>query len=103
LALSFTCYRPTTPIYEDLLQNYSQTDKDYFKNQITSLIQSAEKALDNTTSLKDACKEWQKHFGRFPCQLVEDKADSLLSAAFAASSIAFPNRPVIPKKPGGFA
>lgn len=104
LALSFTCYRPTTPIYEDLLQNYSQTDKNYFKNQITSLIRSAEKALDHTTSLKDACKEWQKHFGdRFPCQLVEDKADSLLSTAFAASSITFPNRPVIPKKPGGFA
>lgn len=104
LDLSFTCYRPTTPAYEDLLQNYSQTNRDYFESQIASLIRSAEKALNDKTSLKEACREWQKHFGdRFSCQLVEDKADSLLSTAFAASSLTFPNRPVIPKKPGGFA
>lgn len=103
LDVSFTCYRPTTPTYEDLLQNYSQTDKDYFKSQLTSLIRSAEKAIDVKTSLKDACKEWQKRFDRFPCHLVEDKADELLSTAFAAPNLTFPNRPVIPKKPGGFA
>ena len=104
LELSFTCYRPTTPSYEDLLQNYSQTDKYYFKSQLASLIRSAEKALDDKTSLEDACKEWQKHFGdRFPCQLAEDKADNLLSAAFAAPNLTFPNRPIIPNKPGGFA
>ncbi|AFZ33580.1 MULTISPECIES: cyclic GMP-AMP synthase DncV-like nucleotidyltransferase [Cyanophyceae] len=104
LALSFTCYRPTTPTYEDLLQNYSQTDKNYFKSQLISLIRSAEKALDDKTSLKNACKEWQKHFGdRFPCHLAEDNADELLSAAFTAQNLTFPNRPLIPKKPGGFA
>ncbi|MEQ9373076.1 MAG: hypothetical protein RIG63_29255 [Coleofasciculus chthonoplastes F3-SA18-01] len=101
---NFTCYRPTTPTYEDLLKEYSQTNKEYFKNQIDRMISSAKKALDDNTSQKDACKEWQKHFGdRFPCHLIEDKTDELLSAAFTTPSLTFPNRPIIPKKPGGFA
>ncbi|CAA9290811.1 hypothetical protein AVDCRST_MAG92-4259 [uncultured Coleofasciculus sp.] len=68
---NFVCYRPTTPAYEDLLTGYSKTNTNYFLGQLDSFIQSAEKALDEKTMEKDACKGWQQHFGedRFPCNL----------------------------------
>jgi len=71
LDTNFVCYRPTTPAYEDLLADCSQTNKDYFLVQLGSFIQSAQKALDEKTMHKDACKAWQQHFGetRFPCNL----------------------------------
>jgi hypothetical protein len=101
---SFVCYRPTTPTDEDLLANYSITNKNYFLKQLDSFIASAEKALSNKTSQSDACKVWQRHFGdRFPCDLSKEAPDSLLEPAFSAAALTFPNRPVVPKKPGGFA
>lgn len=105
LDINFVCYRPTTPAYENLLANYSKTNKNYFLGQLDSFIQSAEKALDEKTSPIEACKAWQQHFGaeRFPCDLCKDAADKLLQTAFTASALTFPNRPVMPKKPGGFA
>ena len=105
LEWNFVCYRPTTPAYENLLQDYSETNKNYFLGQLGSFIQSAEKALDEKTSQKDACKAWQRHFGdeRFPCELSKDTVDSLLQPVFSASPLTFPNRPIVPKKPGGFA
>lgn len=65
---SFVCYRPTTPAYENLLEDYSKTNKDYFLRQLGSFIQSTEQALEKETSQADACKAWQHHFGkdRFP-------------------------------------
>ncbi|MEH2076926.1 MAG: hypothetical protein V7K57_21410 [Nostoc sp.] len=73
LESSFVCYRPTTPAYENLLEDYSKTNKDYFLGQLGSFIQSAERALDEKTSQKDACKAWQRHFGedRFPFESEE--------------------------------
>ncbi len=73
LEWSFVCYRPTTPIYENLLEDYSRTNKDYFLGQLDSFIQSAEKALDEKTSQANACKAWQRHFGkdRFPFESEE--------------------------------
>lgn len=106
LELSFVCYRPTTPAYEDLLKDYSKTNKDYFLGQLDSFIQSAEKALDEKTGQRDACRAWQRHFGeaRFPGDFSsKDAADRLLQPAFAASTLTFPNHPVVPRKPGGFA
>jgi len=71
LDTSFVCYRPTTPAFENLLADYSKTNKDYFLKQLDSFIQSAEKALHEKTSQLDACKAWQRQFGakRFPCNL----------------------------------
>ncbi|MBC1237170.1 CBASS cGAMP synthase [Nostoc sp. 2RC] len=68
LEWSFVCYRPTTPANENLLEDYSKTNKNYFLRQLGSFIQSAEKALDDKTNQADACKAWQNHFGkdRFP-------------------------------------
>ena len=73
LELNFVCYRPTTPAYENLLEDYSKTNKDYFLGQLGSFIQYAEKSLDEKTSQKDACKAWQRHFGddRFPFESEE--------------------------------
>lgn len=103
LDFSFACYRPTTPKGEDLLQKYSPLYHLNFQNQLVRFIKCATIALDNKTSRKDACKQWQKHLGdRFPCHILEDKDDGLLSAAYSAS-LTFPNRAVIPNKPKGFA
>lgn len=69
LDFEFVCQRPTSPIGEDLLEKYSKTNKEYFLTQIASFINSAEKALSDDTSEVEACKSWQRHFGkdRFPC------------------------------------
>jgi Second Messenger Oligonucleotide or Dinucleotide Synthetase domain len=104
LEWNFVCYRPTTPVNENLLDVYSLTNKAYFLGQLGSFIQSAETALHENTSQQDACKLWQRHLGnRFPCDTLKDAAASLLQPAFSASTLTFPDRPVIPKKPGGFA
>ncbi len=68
---NFVCDRPTTPAFENLLADYSKTNKDYFLKQLGSFIQSAEEALDEKTNQRDACRAWQQHFGaeRFPCDL----------------------------------
>jgi hypothetical protein len=83
LEYNFVCYRPTTPANENLLESYSKTNKDYFLAQISSFIQSAEKALDEKTSLTNACKVWQNYFGdvRFPSNHHED------SISFCSTSI----------------
>ncbi|MBK8448503.1 MAG: hypothetical protein IPL42_00165 [Saprospiraceae bacterium] len=41
-------------------------------NALNGLIKDADKAL-NAENEKDACKEWEKHFGsRFPCHLAKE-------------------------------
>lgn len=70
----FKCPRPTSPIGEDLFASTSQKDKDYFMNALNGLITSANNAI-NSVNEKDACKEWEKHFGnRFPCHLAKESA-----------------------------
>lgn len=72
LSNGFQCPRPTSPLGEDLFTSTSQKDKDYFMNALNSLILSANNAA-NATNEKDACKEWEKHFGsRFPCHLAKE-------------------------------
>ncbi|AFY40932.1 cyclic GMP-AMP synthase DncV-like nucleotidyltransferase [Nostoc sp. PCC 7107] len=73
LEWNFVCYRPTTPAYENLLEDYSKTKKNYFLGQLSSFIESAKTALDDNTSQRDACKAWQRHFGkdRFPFESEE--------------------------------
>lgn len=77
----FVCERPTTPAGENLLEEYSKTNKDYFLKQLDSFIKSAEKALNDETSQKDACKAWQSHFGkdRFPSGSSGKSTDSCYS------------------------
>ncbi len=70
---NFSCPRPTAPFGEDLFAEKSDKEKNYFLNALDSLIFSANKAI-SIESQKEACEEWQKHFGeqRFPRHLVKD-------------------------------
>ena len=87
LGLNFACYRPTTPAYENLLENYSETNKKYLLTQLDNFIRSAEKALSEETNQEDACKAWQQHFGRdrFPCESSEKLTDSFANKSLIAS------------------
>lgn len=70
------CPRPTSPVGENLLASTTEPHKQYFMNALNALIQSANSAIDAANE-KDACKEWQKHFGgRFPCHLVKEADQS---------------------------
>lgn len=85
LTQSFTCYRPTTPIYQNLFEDYCQSRKDYFLASLDSIITSGNQAITEPNQ-KDSCPKWKKHFGdRFPCDLAEDKLDE--AREFAAAAI----------------
>ena len=100
---NFCCYRPTTPTDEDLFKDFSQTRKDYFLDRLSSFVQSANEAIVSDDHQK-ASKKWESHLGnRFPVSLAEDKSDDLLSAAHQPVKLEFPDRPITPRKPRGFA
>lgn len=62
----------------------------------------ARKAMSESDDDK-AREMWQQIFGkRFPAS-GKRAAESLLSTATASLGLAFPNHPVVPQKPGGFA
>ncbi len=72
------CPRPTTPVGEDLFAGKSESEKQYFMNALNSLIQSANSAIEAYND-KEACKEWEKHFGsRFPCHLAKENITPLI-------------------------
>ncbi|MGI6572576.1 MAG: hypothetical protein ACOX19_03970 [Fermentimonas sp.] len=61
----FECIMPTTP-YDDLFENYSETKKTNFMNNLSSFIEDARKAIDEKNKLKTS-NLWRKHLGdRFP-------------------------------------
>jgi hypothetical protein len=69
----FKCPRPTTPEGEDLFSNYGVTRKNYFRDRLSTFVNSANQAIE-TNNQKDACLKWQKHLGyRFPCSLAMDR------------------------------
>ena len=63
LRISFTCYRPTVPIDEDLLTKYS---KDTVLREFRSMVENAQEAFASDCE-KKASEFWRKVFGnRFP-------------------------------------
>jgi hypothetical protein len=65
LSVSFVCYRPTTPMFEDLLSGY---DKDTVLDEFSKFLSHAEGALEADTKLKSS-EKWRKVFGdRFPLE-----------------------------------
>lgn len=76
----FSCYRPTVPEDEDLLENYSKTNKDYLLDMLDSFIQDADKAVSDAADLEDASKLWRRHFGknRFPLHINQSDSSSSL-------------------------
>jgi hypothetical protein len=74
-----------------------------FLDTIEESLAWARLALNATTEEK-AAEYWQKLFGeKFPSAENMKKSASLLSAAATPGGLSFPNKPVQPQKPGGFA
>jgi hypothetical protein len=51
-----------------------------------------------------ALSKWREILGsRFPAGRSQFRSTSLLGEAFVPTSLSFPDRPIVPNKPGGFA
>lgn len=75
LKSNFVCYRPTTPKYENLFADFSETQKKNILDRIDSFLISANQAINNPNQ-KNACLKWQKHFGnRFSCSTAKDEIE----------------------------
>lgn len=71
LSYNFECLRPTTPVSEDVMDNYNY--EDYFMDKLKDFRDSAKQAI-NETNPKNACFKWQKHLGpRFICSTAKDE------------------------------
>ncbi len=70
LGSEFSCHRPTIPTDENLLSSYS--NKDFFLEQLDSLLEDGSNALEEQNK-KKACLLWQKQFGsRFNCDVYKN-------------------------------
>lgn len=83
LNLNFRCKVPATP-HDDIFEDYSETRKNNFLNNLSAFIKDAKEATDEEKNHYKASVLWRKHLGnRFP--LAEDineketKASSLNS------------------------
>jgi hypothetical protein len=62
----FECFRPTTPADEDLFEDYSETKKNDFLNNLKNILKACDDA-DNENNFKKASECMRKQFGdRFP-------------------------------------
>ena len=78
----FECIRPTVPKNEDVMDDYSY--ETYFMGKLTSFLDSAKQAI-NETNPKNACYKWQKHLGsRFSCSTAKDEDEGAKSYAAPA-------------------
>lgn len=85
----------------------------FFQDTLDGALADLEVLDDQNCSKKKALSAWDKAFDTtfFSDQYVDENkpkraaavAGSLLSPAVAASGLSFPNRPVVPNKPAGFA
>jgi len=81
----FKCSRPTYPKGEDLFEDYSESRKNNFLNELKSFMEDADRAV-NCTNQKDGCEKWQKHFGpRFSCSTAKDEDEDARQKDFAGS------------------
>ncbi len=81
LKKNFRCLMPTTP-KDNLFEDYSETKKKNFMDNLSSFIEDAKKAIEESNHLK-ASKLWQKHLGeRFPLGEVksDENSKSLIKA-----------------------
>lgn len=77
LAINFQCLRPTTPMYENVMDGYSY--QTYFMDKLKAFVDVAKQAV-NETNPKNACYKWQKHLGsRFSCSTARDEDDGAKS------------------------
>ncbi len=73
-----------------------------FYNKVKAHAELGRQAL-NESDPEKATELWRKIFGdRFP-KTETSKSESTLAGAVRATSLTFPDKPITPKKPGGFA
>jgi len=85
-------------IDENLASNWTQTEYNSFKSAFKNVTTIADEAL-NMGDRDKSIKKWKEIFGnQFPA-IVSSRA-ALLAGSGGAT---FPNRPISPNKPGGFA
>ncbi len=83
----FECKRPTTPKGEDLFANYSETKRNYFIDQLSSFVNSANQAIESKNP-KEGCLKWQKHLGdRFSCSTAKNEDEETNLKSYAAPAI----------------
>lgn len=74
-----------------------------FYNKAMAHAELGRRAMDEEDA-EESLEMWRKIFGpRFPAGPARTAAKSLLSAPATPSAFSFPDRPIIPRKPGGFA
>lgn len=84
LSVFWTCPIPTTP-GDDLLGNYSG-DKDFFFESLASLINDANRAIDEEKNQLNASRLWQKHLGSYFPDGANEDVDAKEAALRAASA-----------------
>jgi len=66
LKQKFECLVPTTP-KDDVFEDYTETRKNNFLDNLDAFIEDANKAIDEEENQLEASKLWKKHLGdRFP-------------------------------------
>ncbi len=90
LDISYVCYRPTTPVGEDIFSDDSDTFKSAFLTNLESLSNACKNA-DNENNFKKASEYLRKQLGeRFPQGKDEEKStkSNRLSSVLAGAAIA---------------
>lgn len=92
-----------TPEFEDLFAKINDEDMEKLKKRFKELLNVLRQA-QGETSEKKACLLLKKQFGRdFPVPEEDASGKSLLGKAFVATGLSFPDKPLVPNKPGKFA
>lgn len=85
LSSKFECLRPTFPKNEDLFEEYSETRKNNFMQELKSFRGDAERAIESKNP-HEACMKWQKHFGdRFSCSTAKDEDEDAQAKSFSGT------------------
>lgn len=90
------------PDYRHIKTSMDEDEFDFFLNALEESLGWAREAL-NAKSEYEASKLWRTFFGDAFPPAPDDRASSSLLTPAAVPAATFPNRPVMPRKPGGFA
>lgn len=89
--------------YRTVRTSMTDDEFEFFLEVLEESLDWAKKAL-NASSEHEASKYWRKFFGdTFKLAPADTKAESLLETAVTPGGLSFPNKPIAPRKPGGFA
>lgn len=91
------------PEYRNIKTSMAPEEFSFFLDTLEECLGYA-RAAWAASSEQQAATLWQQIFGdKFPVTLIESGHTSLLSPAVMPGGLSFPDRPIVPRKPGGFA